>query len=73
MFNKFNPAGSSDPIFQTDNATEPEGEGTNLAALILRKIAEKEAVDGGARVIHGGGVPEDAVEIPAKLVDVFQK
>ena len=73
MFRKFNPAGDSDPIFHTDNAEEVRGEGTNLADLILQKIAHKETAEGGRPVIHGGGAPEDAVEIPAKLVDVFQK
>lgn len=70
--NKFVPAGSSDPIFDTDSANGPEAEGINLADLILQKIAEKEAAEGG-RIVHGGGAPEDAVEIPAKVVDVFTK
>lgn len=50
---------------------------TNLADLILEKIAEHEAkLNGenlGAPYIQGGGVPEDAVQIPAKAVEVYEK
>lgn len=57
--------------------TEGEGETTNLADLILQRIAEKEArtaaQSSGRPVIHGGGPPEDAVEIPANVAEVFEK
>ena len=64
-----------------DDIREPawEGEGptTNLADLILQRIAEKEALTAGQNsgqpFIQGGGPPEDAVEIPARVADVFQK
>ncbi|KAH8433586.1 snoRNA-binding rRNA-processing protein ENP1 [Aspergillus melleus] len=74
MFNKFIPAGDEDPIF---NPRDPESQGqtTNLADLILEKIAEHEAKqsgDGGP-FIQGGGLPEDAVQIPAKAVEVYEK
>ncbi|EXJ58191.1 hypothetical protein A1O7_05616 [Cladophialophora yegresii CBS 114405] len=62
---------------------EPEGEGEtrNLADIILQRIAEKEALDaaragdGEQPVKHfvGGGAPEDAIEIPMKVVDTFTK
>jgi essential nuclear protein 1 len=76
MFNKFIPSGDQDPIF---NPRQPEdneeGPGTNLADLILEKIAAYEAKQAGQNqpVIQGGGPPEDAVEIPAKAMEVFEK
>lgn len=52
-------------------------ETTNLADLILQRIAEKEARDdalaAGLPVVRGGGDPEDAVEIPANVVETFEK
>lgn len=57
---------------------EDEGPPTNLTELILQKIAEKEARDAAAASgrpvpVMGGGAPEDAVEIPMKVVDTFTK
>ncbi|KAF2090907.1 Bystin-domain-containing protein [Saccharata proteae CBS 121410] len=72
-FNKFNPS-FDDPILRPGEPQEEEGQGTNLAALILEKIAEREAQDaanGGPRDIIGGGAPEDAVELPARVVEVY--
>lgn len=48
-------------------------QGTNLADLILAQIAAHEVSQEGGPVIHGGGLPEDAVELPAKVVEVYQK
>ena len=53
---------------------EEEGRGTNLADLILEKIAAHEATQGGQAghpVILGGGAPEDAVELNSKVVQVY--
>ena len=79
-YSKFLPQDKSDPIFdpRPDNDTpEVTGEGTNLADLILQRIAEKEALQSAQTrrqlPIIGGGEASDAVEIPAKVVDVFQK
>jgi essential nuclear protein 1 len=72
MFNKFLPT-RDDPILRPGEADEPDGEGINLTDLILEKIAAHEAAQAGQQVIHGGGVPEDAVELPAKVVDVYSK
>ena len=47
--------------------------GNKLADLILEKIAAHEAAQGGERVYQGGGAPEDAVELPAKVVEVYSK
>lgn len=49
------------------------GYGTNLADIILEKIAAHEAAQTREPRIHGGGLPEDAVELPAKAVEVFSK
>lgn len=67
MFNKFNP--EFDP--STLLSGEDQGESTNLADLILAKIAQHEASQGQGRQIVGGGAPEDAIELPAKVVEVY--
>lgn len=71
MFNKFIPE-EEDPIFSPG-----AGQSTNLADLILEKIAEHEAQTGGGdgneRQVVGGGPPEDAVQIPAKAIEVYEK
>lgn len=73
-FNKFNPTYDPAKLLEADG-DEDQGPGTDLTALILEKIAEHEAqqereADGQPR-IQGGGDPEDAVELPAKVVDVY--
>lgn len=76
MFHKFMPGGDQDPIFNSGQSDGNEGgEGTNLANLILEKIAAYEAKQAGENQpkIMGGGRPEDAVQIPAKAVEVFEK
>lgn len=47
--------------------------GTNLADLILQKIAVHEATQTGQHEVIGGGAPEDAIEIPAKVLEVYTK
>ncbi|QKX60155.1 uncharacterized protein TRUGW13939_07298 [Talaromyces rugulosus] len=76
MFNKFIPSGQQDPIFDPQEADANEdGSGVNLADLILEKIAAYEAKQSGDDhpLIQGGGVPEDAVQIPAKALEVYEK
>jgi essential nuclear protein 1 len=74
-FNKFLPSGSDDNPLAGWAAggeredTEAEGQGTNLADLILRKIAEKEAGMGG-REPMGEPIDED-YELPQKVIDVY--
>jgi len=73
MFNKFNPEFDPSTLLGTsaDDDQDEQGQGTNLADLILDKIAEHEAERGEDRHIIGGGAPEDAVEIPAKVAEVY--
>lgn len=79
MFNKFMPGGhDEDPIFGTRQPGEQvQQQTTNLADLILERIAEQEAKlngeSAGGPFIQGGGAPEDAVQIPAKAVEVYEK
>ncbi|KAJ9203802.1 hypothetical protein DTO164E3_2156 [Paecilomyces variotii] len=75
LFHKFIPGGDQDPIFNPRSADEEEGPGTNLTDLILEKIAAYEAKQAGNTGPHiqGGGLPEDAVQIPAKAVEVYEK
>ena len=67
------PSDTGDPIFQPTQNDQAEEQGTNLADLILEKIAAHEAVRSDQPVIQGGGLPEDAVELPAKVVEVYSK
>lgn len=78
MFNKFNPSFDPATLLDPNNDAEEEGPGTNLSALILEKIAEHEAAQQRGQVgggpppqIQGGGDPDDAVELPAKVVEVY--
>ncbi|PGH32171.1 essential nuclear protein 1 [[Emmonsia] crescens] len=73
-FHKFVPRGEEDPIFNPRNSDgEEQGQTTNLADLILEKIAAYEAEKGGQPQVLGGGAMEDAVELPAKAVEVYQR
>lgn len=69
-WNKFIPT-DENPIVWPGEEAQPSGPGTDLAALILDKIAAHES--GGGQVqptaIQGGGAPEDAIELPAKVVE----
>ncbi len=67
------PSDTGDPIFQPTQNDQAEEHGTNLADLILKKIAAHEAVQSGEPVVQGGGLSEDAVELPAKVVEVYSK
>ena len=70
------PSTSADAILHatTNKGTGiEEGEGTNLADLILEKITAHEATQTGRPVLQGGGPPEDAIELPAKVVEVYSK
>lgn len=67
---KFNP--SFDPSVLLDPTQEQQGPSTNLADLILEKIAAHEAQEGPEQpTVLGGGDVEDAVELPAKVVEVY--
>lgn len=77
-FNQFiKPTMDQDPLLThgwdgNPNATEEEGAGTNLADLILAKIAEKESAGFGAsrEVTHP---VDDDYELPPKVVEVYTK
>ena len=80
MFNKFFP-NNEDPLLSKGwpgvggDEEEEEGQGTNLADLILEKIAAHEAAqagNGGAAQNAPGPIDED-FEIPGKVVEVYTK
>ena len=73
LFNRFLPSSTADSITQpTLQIGNEDGQGTNLADLILEKIAAHEAtVD--QLDIQGSGQVQDAVELPAKVVEVYSK
>ena len=79
-FNRFNP--SFDPVTllqPKSDVSEKEAQagGTNLTELILEKIAAHEALQeagqNGQLEVQGGGEPEDAVELPAKVVEAYSR
>jgi essential nuclear protein 1 len=71
-FNRFIPT-DDNPIVWPGQEVEGSGPGTNLADLILQKIAAHEAGRGEEQEIMGPGDPDDAVELPAKVVEVYSK
>jgi essential nuclear protein 1 len=73
-WNKFIPT-DDNPIVWPGEEAQAQGQGTDLAALILEKIAAHEAADGAVKQpdIMGGGAPEDAIELPAKVVEGIQQ
>ncbi|KAL8702460.1 MAG: hypothetical protein Q9201_004365 [Fulgogasparrea decipioides] len=76
LLNKFMPSTTSqDHIVQPtqDRNGSMEEQRANLADLILEKIAAHESTQSGRPVVHGGGPPEEAMELPAKVVDVYSK
>ncbi|KAM0806036.1 Bystin-domain-containing protein [Usnea florida] len=75
LFNRFMPSTSADAILHatTSKGAGIEGEATNLADLILEKITAHEATQTGRPMIQGGGPPEEAIELPAKVVEVYSK
>lgn len=74
MFNRFNPEFDPATLLQPKPADTEEEQGTNLADLILEKIAAHEAQQKDEpRNVVGGGPPEDAVELPAKVVEVYSQ
>ncbi|KAL8635770.1 MAG: hypothetical protein Q9228_006776 [Teloschistes exilis] len=76
LFNKFMPSTTSgDHMLEPPQGRngEPEGQSTNLADLILEKIAAHESTQNGQPTIQGGGLPEEAVELPAKVIEVYSK
>lgn len=72
VFNRFNPS-FDDPILRPGEDAPELGGSTNLADLILAKIAAHEAEQGG---IKAGMEPEEEpgeVDIPPKVVEVYSK
>ncbi|KAK0268928.1 snoRNA-binding rRNA-processing protein [Friedmanniomyces endolithicus] len=76
-FNKFNP--SFDPATLLNDHPDAEEPPTNLADLILSKIAAHEArqqqnpslTTTAPPNILGGGPPEDAILLPPKVIEVY--
>lgn len=66
---------------EDEDGEDGAGQTTDLTALILQRIAEKEALEASRRgadaneqgQFMGGGAPEDAVEIPMRVVETFTK
>ncbi|KAK4150914.1 Bystin [Chaetomidium leptoderma] len=78
-FNRFiTPTMNDDPLLthgwdgKPGDGADEEGAGTNLADLILAKIAEKEAMQGGRREDFNNPVEED-YEMPPKVLEVYTK
>lgn len=72
VFNRFNPS-FDDPILRPGEDAPAPGQSTNLADLILAKIAAHEAQQTGDAVgIDQEEEPEE-VDIPPKVVEVYSK
>jgi essential nuclear protein 1 len=71
LFNRFMPT-AEDPLLR-QGGSEDGAQGTNLADLILEKIAAHEAAQAGLPIVQGGGSPGEAKELPAKVVEVYSK
>jgi len=67
----------TDPRETESSLPAEQGQTRNLADIMLAKIEEFEARQRaqaeGKPMVMGGGAPEDAVEIPAKAVEAFEK
>ncbi|EAQ88062.1 hypothetical protein CHGG_04681 [Chaetomium globosum CBS 148.51] len=77
-FNRFvTPTMNDDPLLThgwdrtPGDGTEEQGGGTNLADLIMAKIAEKEAMQGGQQ--QDFNPIEEDYEMPPKVIEVFTK
>ncbi|KAL8995280.1 MAG: hypothetical protein Q9169_004953 [Polycauliona sp. 2 TL-2023] len=72
LFNEYmqQPSGQ-DAILQPTHAGD--GQVTNLADLILEKIAMHESAQSGEPALQGDGPPEEAIELPSKVVEVYSK
>lgn len=78
-FNRFiTPSMNDDPLLthgwdgQAGDGAEEQGPGTNLADLIMAKIAEREAMQGSGRQQDFNPIGED-YELPPKVIEVFTK
>ena len=68
------PPSTSDDIIQSAASKDnEETQGTNLADLILEKIAAHEATTSDQRAIPSGEDRGEPVELPAKVVEVYSK
>jgi len=73
LFNRFMPVSNGVSGLDLDGKEPPKrGESRNLADMILAQIEAREEGQGN-QAVQGGGLPEDAVEIPSKVVDVYSK
>lgn len=76
-FNRFNPSFDPATLLQSKDAQENSGsqQGTNLTELILAKIAahevQQDSLGENFEPVQGGGPPEDAIELPEKVVEAY--
>ena len=72
LYNRFMPPRDELDLQPTRESSSQDEEGTNLADLILEKIAAHEATTASRPIAEGEGAPED-VELPPKVVEVYSK
>ena len=75
LFDKFMPARQSEglPSLDSNDNGDSKLTGVNLADLILERIEAHEAEQQDQGAVQGGGPPEEAIELPAKVVEVYSK
>ncbi|KAI9781243.1 MAG: snoRNA-binding rRNA-processing protein [Peltula sp. TS41687] len=72
-FHRFLPPSEDLPIAQGDDRARDEDQATNLADIILKKIAAHEAAQSSRPDVHANDRPEEGVELPPKVVEVYTK
>lgn len=72
LFNRFNPS-FDDPILRPGENGPSEGEGTNLADLILEKIAAHEAQGTTQATEAPQDDSEEPAEVPPKVIEVYSQ
>ena len=74
IFDKFMPANNETlPLLDGNNQDGSHTNGVNLADLILEQIAAHEAGQQKQDAVRGEGPRDEAIELPAKVVEVYSK
>ena len=74
LFNRFMPASAINSTTQSTKSRDTrDGQGTNLADMILEKIAAHEAAQTSQPNVSSMAEPEEPAELPPKVVEVYSK
>ena len=73
LYNRFMPTNDELAVQPVHGGNDQADKGANLADLILEKIAAHEAATARAPNGAADDPPGDAIELPAKVVEVYSK